>query len=273
MVSGQDALQCRVGNSTSSSQPCAFGARLGRVQTCSGGARKQAIGSAEPNHTPSSNTASIRLPGAAVGVPPAGVALEERGAEGTQGSVEIIGGWAGWRGRGGKMVGWWRWIQSSSRSSSSSISMSRRCWAAAAARIAMVCWTHSSCIHRRSSLRLAAACVVNFFTIHTSSTCICGAVLSALQLGSALRQALCPRTPTLALQTAAHPGKSVVVLAAPVFLGLPHAARPTSSIVHSRRQGLRCRPRATTWMLSVSVCLRLELLHRRAAAACLSRLP
>ena len=35
------------------------------------------------NHTPSSNTASIRLPGAAVGVPPAGVALEERGAKGS----------------------------------------------------------------------------------------------------------------------------------------------------------------------------------------------
>ena len=35
------------------------------------------------NHTPSSNTASIRFPGAAVGAPPAGVALEERGAEGS----------------------------------------------------------------------------------------------------------------------------------------------------------------------------------------------
>ena len=50
------------------------------------------------------------------------------------------------------------------------------------------------------AVRLAAACVVIFFfTIHTSSTCICGAVLSALQLGSALRQALCHQSP---LQTA-----------------------------------------------------------------------
>ena len=52
--------------------------------------RKQAIGSTEPNHTPSANTASIRLPGAAVGVPSGSVALEKGGQKSAQGSA--IGG-------------------------------------------------------------------------------------------------------------------------------------------------------------------------------------
>ena len=82
-MSGQDALRCRVGNSTSSSRPCAFGTRPPGTDRLAVEAGKRSAAQSLINHTPSSNTASIRLPGAAVGVPPAGVALEERGAKGS----------------------------------------------------------------------------------------------------------------------------------------------------------------------------------------------
>jgi hypothetical protein len=125
---------------------------------------------------------------------------------------------------------------------------------------------HSS--RRSRAARSAAAYVVIFFftnRIHTFSTCICGAVLSALQLCSALRQVLFPLSP---LQTAAHPGKGLALPMVFLMLRRQHPASCTAG-----GEGCAAGPRATTWMLSVSLCAYAwNAFIDCAAATCLSRL-
>ena len=105
-----------------------------------------------------------------------------------------------------------------------------------------------------------------FFTIHTSSTCICGAVLSALQLGSALRQALFHLSPWSTPDGSA-PWQSTKGWWALVLLLTRLPQHPSSCTA----AGKGCARRATCDHMD-AVCVSMPGTPPSTAATCLSRL-
>ena len=105
-----------------------------------------------------------------------------------------------------------------------------------------------------------------FFAIHTSSTCICGAVLSALQLGSALRQALCHQSPWSTPDGSA-PWQSTKGWWALVLLVTRLPQHPSSCTA----AGKGCARRATCDHMD-AVCVSMPGTPPSTAATCLSRL-